>query len=119
MPPKRGTNKHKSVEHEKWIAQKYLGRRTSNSGASDIDKGDVRAGRFLYECKVTGEYDKPATGYRITLKEFEKAFEEACRYDLYPAMAVRLRAPDSPLADKDGNVEFVVRLVRDDWSFDD
>ena len=85
-----------------------------SSGASAKDAGDVRTSGELIECKQTGQMDKPAKSIRLILADFEKIADEAWSEGLAPAMALRLYAPGSVLADKDGNVDLIVRRVVDD-----
>lgn len=55
-----------------------------------------------------------AKGKPKILKEFEKIAAEAYAEGKSPLMALRIYAPDSPIADIDGWVDFSVRLVGDD-----
>ncbi len=108
------TNKGRSVAQERFIAGRYGGVVSPSSGASQKDAGDVRTGRELIECKQTGQMDKPAKSIRLILADFEKIADEAWAEGLSPAMALRMYAPGSVLADKDGNVDLIVRRVADD-----
>lgn len=112
----RSTSKKRSVAHEEYVAAKYHGRRTAASGAAVTDPGDVVAAGegTLFECKVKGTSEKFATSMPVSLKVFEKAFDEACEVGLYPALALCFHNPDSVLANCDGDVHFVVRLLSDD-----
>lgn len=58
--------------------------------------------------------DKPAKSYSLKLSELEKIADEAWAEGLDPAIAIRIYNPDSVLADKDGNVDLIVRRVQDD-----
>lgn len=100
-------------EHERWIASIYGGVRTKGSGSGVKEKGDVRIAsqNELVECKMSGEPGKPR---RVTLvKQLEKVATEAYEEGMDPVLALRYYDPDSPLA-RDGHVDVVVRLARDD-----
>lgn len=109
------TKKELSRQHEEWIASQYGGVRSRSSGASDTDKGDVRvvSSQTIFECKLTGSpggSSKPST----LLRHMEKVADEAWAESKRPAVALRLFVPESPLADLNGWVDLVVRLVKDD-----
>lgn len=111
---KRGTNKFRSQEHEKYVAFLYEGKVSPSSGAAPADAGDVRvwATNELIECKVKGEPGKPA---RSTLvKQMEKIADEAWAEARDPVLCLRFFMPDSPLADKKGWVDLSVRVAGDD-----
>jgi hypothetical protein len=111
---KRNTSKARSLDQENFVARTYGGRRSPSSGAQANDPGDVRTDSKLIECKQTGEVGKTPypKSFSLKLGEFEKIYEEALKIMRDPMMAVRVYNPDSPLADKDGNVDFAVRLMR-------
>jgi hypothetical protein len=114
---RKGTNKARSVEHEEFIAKCYKGKRSPSSGAADHDQGDVkigsaRVGGMLFECKTTGDAEKPAKATIVT--RMEKIADEAWASGLEPALALRFYKPDSRLADSKGFVDLVVRRVADD-----
>ena len=113
---KRGSNKHRSVEQEDYIAKKISGVRSPSSGASDKEDGDVRTKLFLVECKTTGEYHKPAKSISIKLDDIEKIVDEAYAANRVPVMALRIHNPQSPLADADGNIDIMANLLKD-WLY--
>ena len=108
------SSKGRSVVHETWIARRYGGSRSPSSGASAKDAGDVRTPTQLIECKQRGEMDKPRKSYSLKLGDVEKIVDEAYQEGLIPSLAIRIYNPDSVLADKDGNVDLIVRRVVDD-----
>jgi Holliday junction resolvase len=112
----RGSNKHRSVEQENFIAKKISGRRSPSSGASDKDPGDVRNEIFLIECKTTGEFDKPAKSISLKLGDLEKIADEAYAAGRVPVVALRIHNPNSPLADANGNVDIIANLLKD-WLY--
>lgn len=97
--------------HERFIERTYEGKRTKASGSGVKEKGDVRVEKDgdLVECKVTEAKRTP----RI-ITQLEKVATEAYEEGLDPALALRYYLPDSTLADGDGYVDVMVRLVRDD-----
>jgi len=114
---RKGTNKARSVEHEEFIARCYQGRRSPSSGAADHDEGDVKVGNakvggILFECKTTGDSEKPAKATIVT--RMEKVAEEAWAAGYEPALALRFYKPDSRLANDKGFIDLVVRRVADD-----
>jgi hypothetical protein len=109
---RRGSNKARSIAHEDWVSKLYGGRRTSNSGADDLDPGDVRTDRFLFECKTTGEPERPANS--SLLKIFTKIADEAYGEGLEPAICLQYYSPDNILANDQGWVNFTLRLSEDD-----
>lgn len=109
---KRGTSKYRSVVHEQWVADLYNGRRTNNSGANDLDPGDVRTDRFLIECKTTGEPERPANS--SLLKIFTKAADEAFGEGLEPVLCLQFYDAENVLANDEGWVNLTVRLAEDD-----
>jgi Holliday junction resolvase len=114
---RKGTKKARSVEHEEFIAKCYEGRRSPSSGAADHDAGDVkvgnaRVGGILFECKTTGDAEKPAKATLVT--RMEKIADEAWASGLEPALALRFYKPDSRLADSKGFIDLIVRRVADD-----
>jgi hypothetical protein len=113
---KRGTVKRKSVEQEDYVAAHYGGRRSASSGAADTDSGDVVAGDWLFECKVTGEPEEPLKR-PINSKlndELTKITEEAWQRGKSPAMALRWYEPEHILADRYGWVDIVLKRLVDD-----
>lgn len=104
-----------SREHEDWIARLYDGRRSPSSGASSVDKGDVRvsSSRTIFECKCNG-----APGGRsrhpTILGQLEKVTDEAWAEGKRAALCLRYFCPESPLADVNGWVDLTVRPTRDD-----
>lgn len=110
----RGTKKRRSVEQEDFLAASYPGgRRSTTSGAHDDN--DVISTYSYHEAKYEGAPgEKEATGYRVKLSEMEKIVDAARKVGKDAAFQVRLYAPESTLADRDGNVDLVVRLMADD-----
>lgn len=106
---KRGSAKDRSVRQEEYIAQRFRGTRSPSSGAAVSDQGDVRNQTYLIECKVRGQYDKPAKSISISTDDLEKITNEAWSEGKEPMMALRIIAdPSHPLADKDGHIDLVV-----------
>lgn len=112
---KRGSVKWLSVRQEDRIARIYGGTRSPSSGAHESDQGDIRTQRELIECKHKGTFDKPAASISLKLGDFEKIADEAWSEGREPVMALSLYAPDSVLANADGEVDFTVRLTLDDF----
>jgi hypothetical protein len=111
---KRGTIKAASVDQENYIAKKYRGKRSVSSGAAAHDAGDVRTFLQLIECKMTGNVLKPAKSISVKLQDVEKICDEAYAEGRTPALALRIYNPSSVLADVHGNIDMILRLVRDD-----
>lgn len=110
-----GSKKQLSKEHEDYVAKKYGGRRSPSSGAAVTDLGDVRSEGYLIECK--GQFGERAgeNPVRSTLlNQFEKVFDEASQGDRAPAVALRFYKPESALADNQGYVDLIVKLMGDD-----
>lgn len=114
---RRGSTKWFSERQEERVAKVYGGERSPSSGAAVTDAGDVRMRHLgnLCECKHAGTFDKPAKSIRLVLAELEKIADEAWAEGLEPMMVLSMYAPDSVLADKDGEVHVSVRLMVDDW----
>lgn len=114
---KSGSTKWFSERQEEKIARLYGGVRSPSSGAAVTDAGDVRMRHLgnLCECKHAGTFAKPAKSISLKLSDLEKIADEAWAEGLEPMMVLTMYAPDSVLADKDGEVSVSVRLVRDDW----
>jgi hypothetical protein len=111
---KRGSTKALSVAHEDWVAWLYRGRRSPSSGGAATDRGDVRCLDHLFECKMTGTYEKPKRSISLKLDDMEKIADEAQQEGKSWAMAIRFYAPGSPVADKDGFVDVTLRPSRED-----
>lgn len=111
---KRGTVKRESIDHEDWVAHTYYGVRIDNSGAIPGKEGDVRTPTQLIECKCTGRPAQPLKKKPVLLRLFEKIADEAYMDSRYPMMALRYYWPDSPLANRDGYVDLIVKRVEDD-----
>lgn len=110
-----GSKKQRSIDQEDFIARQYGGYRVDNSGGTDTKKGDVKTPGELFECKQTGEPGHPRRSIGFKLEDFEKVADEAIdEGGLMPAMALRMYDPSSPLADLQGNVDFIVRLQKHD-----
>lgn len=108
------TSKTKSVEQEEYIASVYGGERVRGSGNVANQPGDVWTPDTLFECKTTGDPIKPAQSHSVSLAVMEKIADEAWSVSKQPALAIRIHAPGSVLANSKGDVDLVVRLVRDD-----
>jgi hypothetical protein len=108
-PPKRS-----SIEHEQHIAHLYFGVRSPSSGAAPNDQGDVRTPDDLIECKMTGGWPKFARSITIKLDDVEKIADEAWSEGRQWALALRVYCPQSPVADKAGFVDMIVRPIEDD-----
>lgn len=112
---KKGSKKELSVRHEQYVADCYQGRWSKSSGGAVTDEGDVRTSRVLYECKgkfgvLTSE--KPVRS--TLLRQMEKVADEAWSVGKEPAVALRFYDPGNILADPEGWVDLVVRLLEDD-----
>ncbi len=108
---KRGSSKDRSIAQEEHVAKVMKGVRSPSSGASVSDQGDVRThnGIYLIECKVRGQYDKPAKSISISMADLAKITDEAWSEGREPLMALRIIAdPDHPLADRDGHIDLIV-----------
>lgn len=104
-------------QHEDYIAGIFGGIRSKTSGASPVDKGDVRikGDQNLIECKMTGTPGTKPKRRATLVRQMEKIAVEAYEEGLDPAVALRYFDPDSPLADRaTGYVDFIVRPVKDD-----
>lgn len=111
---KKGSSKYFSVLQEERIARYYEGTRSASSGAQAHDQGDVRSAVDLIECKHRGSYDKPARSISVRLDDMEKIRDEAMSEGKWPALALSFYCPKSPLADRNGYVDLIVRHVLDD-----
>ena len=110
----RGSTKWLSQRQEERVARKHGGKKSPSSGGAISDQGDVRTVKELIECKHTGTFDKPAKSISIKLSDLEKIADEAWSEGREPVMALAIYAPDSVLADANGEVNLVVRLEDDD-----
>lgn len=111
---KPGSTKWFSLRQEEKVAKHYGGTRSPSSGASVADQGDVRTPDRLIECKHAGTFDKPAKSISVKLSDLEKIADEAWSEGREPAMVLSLYAPDSVLADRDGEVNIALRLMSND-----
>jgi hypothetical protein len=112
---KKATTKGRSLEQEDFIAKQYGGKRSPSSGGAATDRGDVRARNQLIECKYIGfRNDAPAKSFSIKVEDLEKIADEAWHEGREPVMAIRIRHPDSPLANHTGYIDITIRLTRDD-----
>ena len=111
---RRGSSKWLSQQHEEYIAQKYGGSRSPSSGAAPSDQGDVRSPSALIECKHRGSYTRPAQSISIRLSDLEKICDEAWSEGKTPILALRMYNPDSVLSDRDGMIDLIVKLERDE-----
>lgn len=80
-----GTSKSRSNKQEKEVAEDLEGRIVIASGALD-DKGDVRAGEFLVECKTTSN-----TYYPFRSETWNKVYDEAKKIGLCPMMCIEMQ----------------------------
>lgn len=113
---KRGSQKQASLDQETFVARNLDGGKvTRNTGAGDIEKGDVvlHDVRILLECKLTGALDKPAKSISIKLADLEKIEDEAQTIGYSPGVAIRIINPDSPIADRSGHVDYVLVPLSD------
>lgn len=99
-----------STEHEKYIAKICKGKRTRNSGALITEKGDVLSADYLIDCKMTGEPGKPAKSISVKIKDWEKIWQEALEVNKLPALALRIYNPDSPNANHNGYIDFILTI---------
>lgn len=74
-----------SDRHENKTAKAVGGSRTLNSGATPVDKGDVKAAGLRIECKSTR-----AKGYRLTWDDLTKIASQAIG-DEIPVFAIEFR----------------------------
>lgn len=113
---KPGTRKWFSQRQERKVAKIYGGEVSPSSGAAITDAGDVRMRQMgnLCECKHAGMFDKPAKSISLKLEDLEKIADEAWAEGLEPMMVLSIYAPNSVLADADGEVNVSVRLMLDD-----
>jgi len=111
---KRGSTKALSVAHEDRVAAAYEGVRSPSSGGAISDRGDVRTGTHLHECKNRGTYDKPARSISVKLDDLEKIADEATSEGRLWAQSLSIYAPDSPLAGRHGFVDLTVRPMSED-----
>lgn len=112
---KPGSTKWLSQRQERKVARVYGGAVSPSSGAAISDQGDVRTPTELIECKHRGTFDKPAKSISLKLSDLEKIADEAWSEGRQPVMVLSMYAPDSVLADADGEVNVTVRLTMDDW----
>lgn len=111
---KRGSSKATSIIQEDFVADMYDGRRSPSSGASVVDKGDVRTSKHLFECKVKGSSAFPLVKTPTIVQWMEKITKEAYEEGLEPILALRFYLPDSFLADTKGWVDLSVHLLEED-----
>jgi hypothetical protein len=74
-----------SVAQERSVAKDVGGRRVAGSGSLPGNKGDVREGGWLIECKQT-----VTARFSLTLGLWRKIYGEAVRSDRRPAMVIEL-----------------------------
>jgi len=109
----RGSSKDRSVRQEEYVASRFpSAKRSPSSGAAVSDQGDVRNHQYLIECKVRGQYDKPAKSISISMEDLAKITDEAWSEGKEPLMALRIIAdPAHPLADRDGHIDLIVTTL--------
>lgn len=84
--------KTKSQKQELSVAKDLKARTTAASGALWGQKGDVRADKYLVECKTTAQ-----PSYRLTLATWNKIKKEAIKDGLrIPIMCIELNNDTSP-----------------------
>lgn len=118
----RGSYKWFSRRGEDRLARAYGGRVDPSSGAGIRTKGDVKQAREtrlvledqVFESKHRGTYEKPAKSCSLSLRDFEKLADIAYSESREPVFHIALCNPDSPLANDDGEIDFVIRLLPDD-----
>ena len=118
----RGSSKWFSVQAEDRFCRAYQMEPSPSSGAAVTRKGDGKqktgtrmVGQdLLGESKHTGTFTKPAKSASIRLADFEKLADEAYSENREPLMHLSIYAPDSILANTDGYVDIVARLMSDD-----
>lgn len=110
-----GTTKQWSIDHETFVARTLDGSRIPNSGATDTRKGDVIVldCELLAECKFTGSPIQGAKSISLKLADMEKIVDEAHELGYAPAIALRIIAPGSPIADLKGMVDWVAIPIND------
>lgn len=64
-----------SNKQEKYVAKKFSGKQTKNSGATRFEKGDVVLDKWLVECKTKTQ---PSSSISIKKEWIEKNISEAC-----------------------------------------
>ena len=74
------TNKKKGNDFENKVSK------TINSGSLWFDKGDLKVGDYLIECKMTDQ-----KGYRITTKLLKKLWDESLTANKLPALIIGIR----------------------------
>ena len=92
----------------------YGGVRSASSGGAITDEGDVAVGPDLIECKYKGKPGKEPKSFSCKLADLEKIVDEAFETGRSPGIALRIYNPDSFLADGNGFVDVMVRLLADD-----
>lgn len=113
----RGSRKELSQRHEQYVADAYGGKRSDSSGGAVTDEGDVRviSDQTLFECKAKFGLLLGAVPVKSTMiGQFEKITDEAYSVGKEPGLALRFYCPESYLADNNGWVDLVVRLLGDD-----
>lgn len=89
-----GTSKSRSNKQEKAVAEDLEGRVVIASGALD-DKGDVKAGDFLIECKTTSK-----AFYPFRAETWNKIYEQAKKKALCPMMAIEMQNQNKSIVEQ-------------------
>jgi len=89
----------KKKNKEKGLKFESLVQKTINSGQLWFDKGDLKIGDYLIECKMTDQ-----KGYRITTKLLRKLWDEALTANKLPALVIGIQD------DKDKNVIWLLNV---------
>ena len=85
--------KSQRQQKNKVKGQKFesLVQKTINSGQLWFDKGDLKVGDYLIECKVTDQ-----KGYRINTKMLKKLWDEALTANKLPALVIGIQDDENP-----------------------
>jgi hypothetical protein len=95
----KDNTKYKSKIQEKRVAKELKGKTTIASGATDLQKADVRTEAFLVEAKTTAY-----SHYSLTLKTWDRVREQALRDGMrIPLMCIDLRDGVNKIAVIDHN----------------
>jgi hypothetical protein len=87
-PPLTRPTRTISDRHEKINAKRYAGRRTIASGATPVDKADVKGAGFRMECKSTEK-----KSFSLKLEELHKLIAQAKDGEI-PAFTIEFRPQD-------------------------
>ena len=97
----------RAQNHENYIARMYKGKRSPSSGASWVDRGDVRfeieTYNYTAECKTTEK-----KSFSIKKETWNKIVEEAQEQGRRPCMFIRFEDESGKM------IDLVVRSIHDD-----